>query len=87
MLSKMLTEFSSTMANKKLRNIKNSDPEEYEEVLKMFLTASEVVIHFLHESPEFRDAFSRVHNEFMKYPECRASIEQALEAYQKYGDK
>jgi len=35
-------------------------------------------------SPEFRRGFARAHSEFLKYPECRETLEQSIEAYETY---
>jgi hypothetical protein len=81
MLDNILTELSSTFLKKELDKIKEADPEKYNQTLNMFLAAVNVGIHFLEESLEFREAFARIHNEFLKYPECRSTIKQALKAY------
>ncbi len=81
MLNNILTEFSASLMEKELSKIKEADPEKYHQTLKMFMAAVDVGIHFLKESPEFREAFAHIHNEFLKYPESKSTIKEAIEAY------
>ncbi|GAB6137742.1 hypothetical protein [Halanaerobaculum tunisiense] len=76
-----LTELSIGMVNKELEEVKESDPEEYEETIKMLLLMTEIATHFLQESQEFREAFAKIHTEFLKRPERKQVIEEAITAY------
>lgn len=86
MLDELLTEFSSSILTKELNKMKESDPEKYDQTLKMTLAVTEVGIHFLQESPKFRQAFARIHNEFLKCPESKSTIELAIESGHKFGE-
>lgn len=84
MFEKFMTELSAKMSLDNLNELKNSNPEEYDETLKMFVAATKVGIQFLKESPEFREAFAEIHAEFLKHPECKQVIEEAFEANNKF---
>ncbi len=79
MFMDLITEISSGLASKKLEKMKEEDPEKYQQTIKFFTNAAELAVHFIRESKEFREAFARVHNEFLNYPECRSTIEKAIE--------
>ena len=79
MIMDLITEFSSGLANKELKKMKENDPEKYQQTIKMFTNAAELGIHFLRESEEFREAFARIHNEFLDYPEAKTTIKKAIE--------
>mgnify|MGYP006276202251 CR=1 FL=1 len=83
----LITEFSSGLANKELKKMKENDPEKYQQTIKMFSNAAELGIHFLRESKEFREAFARIHNEFMNYPESESTIKKAIEKGKQYKNK
>lgn len=78
MITEIITEITSKMAGKELSKMKNSEPEKYDQTLKLFITAAEVGIHFLEESPEFRKAFADIHSRFLDYPETRSLIEKGI---------
>ncbi|MGI6092697.1 MAG: hypothetical protein GX348_07700 [Veillonellaceae bacterium] len=69
----MLEELMTSMATDKLAELKK-DPTKHEEFVRMVVSALDMSTELLKESPEFRQAFARVHTEFFKYPECQETI-------------
>ncbi len=78
-----MTEWSLGMVNKSLEEMKESDIEEYDQTLKMFLLATEAATHFLKNDQEFREKFAQIHAEFIKSPESKSVIEESIKAYEK----
>lgn len=76
----MLVNLLAAGAGDTLRRIRDSDPEEDGNVVTAFVNSLEVAIEFLKGNAEFRDAFARVHAEFMKYPESKEVLQEALRA-------
>jgi ferritin-like protein len=67
-----------------IKNMKDATPEEKHHMSKIAVEITNVSIQLLRESPEFRDAFSRIHSEFFKYPESESVIRQAIMACDKF---
>jgi hypothetical protein len=78
MIMDLITELSSGLANQELKKMKKSDPKKYQQTIDLFTNAAELGVHFLQESKEFREAFAKIHNEFLKYPECRSTVKKAI---------
>lgn len=65
--------------------IKKAEPEKRDHFLKSSLYFFEIAMEALKESPEFREAFARVHMEFLNYPEyANQVIAKSIEAYDNY---
>lgn len=80
----MLMELISNMANFSAREMRQAHPEKYHNFVEAVINLTEMTVDLIRESPEFRESFARVHNEFLKYPESRATIEEAMGAYRIY---
>ncbi len=79
-----MEEWSLGMVNKRLKEMKEGDIEEYNKTLEMFLLATEAATHFLQESPEFRKKFAKIHSDFIKSPESAEVIEDSITAYNNF---
>ncbi len=79
MISDIMTEMSSSIINNQLEEMKESNPDQYEQTLKMFINSAKLAINFMKESPEFRDVFDEIHREFLNYPESKNTIKKAIE--------
>ena len=82
MFEKLTTELTSKMTLDNLKELKSSNPKEYDKTLQAFITATEAATHMLAESKEFRTAFAQIHAEFLKYPESKSIIEQLTQTKQ-----
>lgn len=78
----MFMEVFASLSNFSPQKIRHSDPEKYNSFVQSAVNLTEIGVELLRESPEFREAFARIHNEFLKYPESRSTIEQAYSAQQ-----
>lgn len=67
----------SGIADGSLERIKKSDPAKHRKMIEFALSLFDIGIMMMKDSPEVRQAFARIHAEFLKYPECRETIEQA----------
>jgi len=76
-LTDVVSGFSTEMMNNYLEKIKE-DPQKRENLLKTVLLGTEVGIILLQESEEFREAFGRIHAEFLKYPESKDVLQKAM---------
>ena len=66
-------------------SIKNAAPEQRNHFLKSTLILVDVAMEALKESPEFREAFAKVHMEFLNYPEyANQVIAKSIKAYDNY---
>jgi len=82
-ISDIMTEMSTSIINKKLEEMKESNPDQYDQTLKMFINSAKLAINFMKESPEFRNVFDKIHREFLNYPESKKTIKKAIEAGKK----
>lgn len=80
MLVNMLTGFTGEA----IKKIKESTPEERQNIAKMAAEFLDLSTVLLRESPEFRSAFARIHTEFFRYPESGETIRQALIAEREF---
>ena len=80
----MFMELLSNMANFSAREMKQAHPEKYQNFVEAVINLTEISVELIRQSPEFREAFARVHNEFLKYPESKATIKEAMGAYSIY---
>ncbi|MBO8137443.1 MAG: hypothetical protein H0Z40_04840 [Desulfotomaculum sp.] len=80
----MMMELLSSLTNFSVQDLKNKDPDKYQDIIKLSVNLTNMGIEMLRESPEFRESFARIHNEFLKYPESRSTIEHAYQAQQHF---
>lgn len=80
----MLGHILTGITDELIKNLKDATPEERQHMSKIAVEFTNMSIQLLKESPEFRDAFSRIHLEFFKYPESESLIRQALMAHDKF---
>lgn len=73
----MILEMLSNLPEKEL---KERHPEKNPHFVKAVVAMTDIAHEMIKESPEFREAFARVHAEFLKYPESRSTIEEAFNA-------
>ncbi len=86
-ITKLISETSTLIANNYVSELNEKKPEELNEISMLFNNLTELAIHVLKESPEFRSQFARIHKEFLKYPECKEVIEESYNAVSKYQNK
>lgn len=72
------------MMEKLVDELKDSDPEKRNHFIKIAVSLFEMSTEAMKTSPEFRRGFAMAHSEFLKYPECRGTLEQSMEAYKTY---
>jgi len=79
-----ISEKGNYIANNYLEVLLKKNPKELDEMTNLINNMTEIAIHLLRESPEFRRQFARIHSEFLKYPESREVIEDSIKAFSKY---
>ena len=83
----ILVQFLSDMSREAAKKVRNADPDERQKMantMAEFLTTSSLL---LAESPALREAFAKVHSEFLKFPEAGGTITDAVSAYEKFVPK
>ena len=80
----MIMDQAMNMMEKLINELKDSDPEKRDHFIKIAVTLFDMSAEAMKTSPEFRRGFARAHSEFLKYPECRETLEQSIEAYETY---
>ncbi|SFH26972.1 hypothetical protein SAMN05660649_04501 [Desulfotomaculum arcticum] len=80
----MLTELITGISQMTARELREAGEPERKKLVEALTDLTELGIALLHESPEFRQAFARIHSEFLMFPESRDTIEQAFTAYNKF---
>lgn len=81
----MFLEQGMAMMEKIASALKNSEPEKRDHFLKSALILFDVALEALKNSPEFREAFAKVHMEFLNYPEyANQVISKSIKAYEEY---
>jgi len=80
----LLNQILTGITDEVIKNMRESTPEERHRMSKIAVEITNMGIQLLKESPEFRDAFSRIHSEFFEYPESESVTRQALMAYDKF---
>ena len=80
----MILDQAMNVMEKITNELKDAPPEKRDHLLKATLNLFEIGIDSFKKSPEFRDAFMRIHAEFFKYPESKGLIDEALRAYDLY---
>lgn len=68
-----------SMADQWLKNLKDADPSEQKHMASIIVSLLDMTTHLLREYPEVREAFGRVHGEFMKYPEAKPLMDMFKE--------
>ena len=80
----MILDQAMNVMEKLIKEIKDSEPEKRDHFIKSAITLLEISTEAMKMSPEFRKAFAMVHAEFLKYPECRETLEFGIDAYENY---
>lgn len=80
----MLLDQLMNMMEKLVVEIRETEPEKRDHFLKITSELFKISTEAMKISPEFRQGFAMVHSEFLKYPECRETVEQSIKAYEKY---
>ena len=83
----LLSEVGAAGANKYIEKLKEEDPDQFDRIADLFVNLTDLGVHILRTSPEFRDQFARIHTEFMKYPECQEVIIESKEAIERYSQE
>ena len=83
----MILDFLSQLPENAAQEFKDSHPEKNEHMVKTMIALTDMATNMLRESPEFRQAFARAHEEFLKFPESKTTIERAMHAQQEFGPK
>lgn len=81
----MIFDMLSNLPENAMKELKERQPEKNQHFINTIVAMTDIGVDMLRESPEFRRAFARIHNEFLKYPESRETIEQALQAQKQFG--
>lgn len=80
----VISELEAAFGNITVESLKNEDPEKLSQITKLFNNLTELAIHIMRKSPEFRTQFAKIHSEFLKYPECRQVIDSSINAIKQY---
>ncbi|WP_198006897.1 hypothetical protein [Desulforamulus reducens] len=75
----------SKLPENAIKELREHHPEKNEGFIQATVALTDIATNMLRESPEFRRAFAKIHEEFLKYPESRSTIEQALQAQKEFG--
>ncbi|GAB6180436.1 hypothetical protein JCM14036_17550 [Desulfotomaculum defluvii] len=81
----MILEMFSNLSENAMIELRDNHPEKNEKIVHAMVALTDIATNMLKESPEFRRAFARVHEEFLRYPESKSTIEQALSAQREFG--
>lgn len=82
----MLLEMLSNLPENTIKELKEHHLEKNEHVINTVIALTDIATDMLRESPEFRKAFARIHEEFLKHPESQTTIEQAINAKKQFGE-
>lgn len=77
----MLNQIFTNISEEVLERMKDSTPEDKQRMSKIAAEFTNMTMQLLKESPEFRDAFARIHAELFNYPESEIVIRHAIKAY------
>lgn len=80
----MLMNQIMVMMEKLTQELKEAEPEKRDHFLKSTLTLLDISAEALEKSPELRQKFAKVHSIFLKFPECKETIELSLKAYETF---
>lgn len=81
----MLLDRAMAMMEKITAELKATAPEKRDHFLKSTLMLFEIALDAMQTSPEFREAFAKVHMEFLNYPEfANQLIAKSIQAYEEY---
>ncbi len=80
----MLLDQMMSVMEKLVKEIRETEPEKRDHFLKITSELFTISAEAIRISPEFRQGFALVHTEFLKYPECRETVEQSLAAYKQF---
>lgn len=81
----MIFEALSNLPESAVKELRERHPEKNQHIINTVVAMTDIATDMLRESPEFRRAFARIHEEFLRHPESRSTIEQALQAQKQYG--
>ena len=81
----MIFDMLSNLSEDAMKELRERHPEKNQHIVNTIIAMTDIGVDMLRESPEFRRAFARIHNEFLKYPESQETIEQALRAQKEFG--
>lgn len=74
----ILASVFASISGEAVKKLREAGPEERKNIAQKMAEVLDLSTQFLRESPELRDAFARVHSEFLNYPECVDTIRVAL---------
>lgn len=77
----MILDLLGNLPESALKELKERHPEKNEHFVKSMIALTDIGTRMLQESPEFRQAFARIHLEFLKYPESKTLLKKAAELY------
>lgn len=77
---KVIINLLAGITTEAINKMAEAGSENLQETAKMAVSFLELGTRLMQESPEFREAFARVHTEFFKYPESADTVRQALSA-------
>lgn len=80
----MIMDQAMHIMEKLVDELKESDPGKRDHFIKIAVSLFDISTEAMKTSPEFRRGFAKAHSEFLKYPECRETLEQSMEAYKTY---
>ncbi|KUO53036.1 MAG: hypothetical protein APF76_12725 [Desulfitibacter sp. BRH_c19] len=80
----MLINQLMSMMEKLAQELKEADPDKRDHFLKSTLILLDVSAEAMEKSPELRQKFAKVHSIFLKYPECRETLNQSIKAYETF---
>lgn len=83
----MILDQAMNLMEKLVNEIRDTEPEKRDHFLNTAAVLFDISAEALKTSPGFRRGFALVHSEFLKYPECRETIEKSIEAYKTYVDQ
>lgn len=81
----MILEMLNNLPENAIKELREHHPEKNENFVSAMVALTDIATAMLRESPEFRKAFARAHEEFLKHPESKSTIETAIQAQREFG--
>ena len=80
----MLLDQTMHIFEKFIDELKEAEPEKIDHFIKSAVSILEISTEALRTSPELREAFLKVHAEFLNYPESKEMIDKSIKAYEDF---
>lgn len=66
------------------KELQEAPPEKRDHFLKSSLIMFDISLDAIKRSPELRQKFAEIHSEFLRHPECKDTVQESFNAYEKY---